>query len=200
MNTNNKIINRLEFLLEFLKKNENLINFNIISKDFDKFESKLKSSINYTSEIKELFSNKTIFPNLASIKEFIKNKFNIVINERSTKGVLSNIMFYVLIDPTLTEKISKEIEKSKPKIIKITPKSRPRKTKEKIIDKSWKDWLQYSPDELREHLNNLTVKQIKMLVGKLLNSSEKNVRKAQLIENIIKKIKKLDTIYKMGPG
>jgi len=93
MSTSNNIINKLEFLLNFLKENENFINLNLLNEDFNKFERKIKSSIIITPELKELFSNKTIFPNLVSIKEFMKKIFKKEISERSTNGILANIMY-----------------------------------------------------------------------------------------------------------
>ncbi|GAJ22560.1 unnamed protein product, partial [marine sediment metagenome] len=42
--------------------------------------------------------------------------------------------------------------------------------------------------------------QIKPKLGKLLTSTEKRLRKAILIETIVKKIRKLKIHYEMGPG
>jgi len=52
----------------------------------------------------------------------------------------------------------------------------------------------------REKLRKMTVSQLRELYGPFLNSSEKRARKEDLIKNIIKRQKKLDTIYRMGPG
>lgn len=65
---------------------------------------------------------------------------------------------------------------------------------------SWREWTSFESEDLKIYLMGLTLKQIKPKLGKLLTSSEKKLRKADLIDTIVKKIKKLKNHYKMGPG
>ena len=76
-------------------------------------------------------------------------------------------------------------------------------TQKKIIpskDESWRDWTSYEPNELKLYLSGLTLTQIKPKLGKLLTSTEKRLKKALLIDTIVKRIKKLKAHYEMGPG
>ncbi len=201
MISDKELINKVEEILEFLKVNTVSIDFKKIKNEISKLDSKLKTSLFPNEKFKEIFSDKALFPNLTEIKSFMSKNFKIEIKERSTAGILSIITYYLTIDPTLLLKIqNKAITlKVKPPIAPI--KRTPSKRKKKVItDKSWRDWTKYNPVDLREHLNDLTVAQIKSLSGKLLISSEKNVRRAILVENIIRKIKRLETHYGMGPG
>ncbi|MGQ4874630.1 MAG: hypothetical protein ACP6IY_11230 [Promethearchaeia archaeon] len=201
----NEIINKFEKIIDFLKKNKNFIKFEALKGEINKLENKIKSSIHFDENIKKIFLNKSIFPTLNKIKEFMKNNFNIDIKERTTQTILSSITYYCLLKPNLIQEIKKKIEENKKiyteKPVK-KPTSRRRAPKKKVIikDKSWEDWIHYTPEELKKHLNNLTLKQIKPLIKNLLSSSEKNVKKSILIENIINKINRLKTHYQMGPG
>jgi len=200
--TNGKdLINKVGDILDFLKANVNSIDFKKIKNEISKLDSKLKSSLMSDERVKNLFSDKTLFTNLTEIKTFMSNNFKIEIKERSTAGILSNITYYITLDETLFPKIQNKVSSIKLKQPIVPVKRTPSRRKKKVItDKSWKDWTQYKRDELREHLEDLTIAQIKSLSGKLLTSSEKNVRKANLIENVIKRIIRLETHYGMGPG
>lgn len=201
MSSNSDLIVKIEKVLEFIKSNENSIDFKKIKNEIIKLEAKLKSSLIPDDRIKKIFLDKSLFPNLLEIKKFMTSKFKIDIKERSLAATLSNISYYFNLDLTLQSKIQNEVNNLKANQPIIRKKKIPStKKKEIITDKSWKDWIKYKPEDLREHLNNLTVPQIKSLSGKLLTSSEKNVRKATLIENIVKKIIRLETHFEMGPG
>lgn len=200
MISDEELINRVEEILEFLKNNTISIDFNKIKNEISKLDTKLKTSILPNKKLKEIFSNKALFQNLTEVKSFMSKNFKIKIKERSTAGILSIITYYLIIDPTLLLKIQNKANNLNVKSSIRPVKKTSSKKKKVITDKSWRDWIKYKPVNLRKHLDDLTVAQIKSISGKLLTSSEKKVRRGILIENVIRKITKLETHYKMGPG
>ena len=191
----------LENLLEFSEKNQEIINWGKLRKELTKLESQLKSLITPSKKVEEIFSNKKLFQNLNEIKLFMSRNFNLDIKERSTAGTLSNITYFTLKNPEAILKIETIIS-SKTIRQRATPKQKkiPQKKVIQPKDESWRDWTKYEPDELKEYLFSLTLTQIKPKLGKLLTSTEKKLRKADLIETIVKKIRKLKIHYEMGPG
>jgi len=191
----------LKNLLEFSEKNQEIINWGKLRKGLTKLESQLKILITPSKKVEEIFSNKKLFPNLDEIKLFMSRNFNFNIKERSTVGTLSNITYFTLKNPEAILKIETIIS-SKTIRKRVTPKQKkiPQKKVVQPKDESWRDWTKYEPDELKTYLKDLTLTQIKPKLGKLLTASEKRLRKADLIETIVKKIKKLKTHYEMGPG
>jgi len=191
----------LENLLEFSEKNQEIINWGKLRKELTKLESQLKSLITPSKIVEEIFSNKKLFRNLNEIKLFMSRNFNLDIKERSTAGTLSNITYFTLKNPEAILKIETIIS-SKTIRQRATPKQK-KITQKKLIqpkDESWRDWTKYDPDELKIYLKSLTLTQIKPKLGKILTSTEKKLRKAILIETIVKKIRKLKIHYEMGPG
>jgi len=194
-------INTLNKLLIFSKNNSELINWQKFKKEISKLNSQLKKLIIPSEKVKELFSNKKLFKNLNEIKLFMSKSFNYKIKENTTAGVLSNITYFTIKNPNkileIEDIVKRRVIKYRVPLIekKVTPK--------KIIPstvESWRDWTSYEPDELKKHLLGLTLTQIKPRLGKLLTSSEKRLKKALLIDTIVKKIKKLKVHYEMGPG
>lgn len=194
-------INILKNLLEFSEKNQEIINWGKLRKELTKLESQLKSLITPTKKVEEIFLNKKIFQNLNEIRLFMSRNFNLDIKERSTAGILSNITYFTLKNPEAILKIETIIS-SKTIRRRVTPKQKkiPQKKVIQPKDESWRDWTKYEPDELKIYLKSLTLTQIKPKLGKLLTSTEKKLRKADLIETIVKKIRRLKTHYEMGPG
>lgn len=194
-------INILKNLLEFSEKNQEIINWGKLRKELTKLESQLKSLITPTKKVEEIFLNKKLFQNLNEIRLFISRNFNLDIKERSTAGILSNITYFTLKNPGAILKIETIISS---KTIRQRATSKQKKIPQKKViqpkDESWRDWTKYEPDELKIYLKSLTLTQIKPKLGKLLTSAEKKLRKADLIETIVKKIRKLKTHYEMGPG
>ncbi len=191
----------LENLLEFSEKNQEIINWGKLRKELTKLESQLKSLITPSKIVEEIFSNKKLFRNLNEIKLFMSRNFNLDIKERSTAGTLSNITYFTLKNPEAILKIETIIS-SKTIRQRATPKQKkiPEKKVIQPKDESWRDWTKYDPDELKIYLKSLTLPQIKPKLGKLLTASEKRLRKTDLIELIVKKIRKLKIHYEMGPG
>ena len=191
----------LKNLLEFSEKNQEIINWGKLRKELNKFESLLKSLITPSKKVEEIFSNKKLFQNLNEIKLFMTRYFNLDIKERSTAGTLSNITYFTLKNPEAILKIETIIS-SKTIRQRATPKQKKIPQKKVIQPKgeSWRDWTKYDPDELKIYLKSLTLAQIKPKLGKILTASEKKLRKADLIETIVKKIRKLKIHYEMGPG
>ncbi len=189
-------INILNGLLDFSKKYPNSIDWKKFEKESIKMESKFKNLIIPSNNVKNIFSNRSYFKNLNEIKDFMSKNFKHNIKERTTIGVLSYITYITIKNPSLILKIE-NIIKTKSKIIIPKKKPQPRISQP---NKSWKEWTKYESEELHEHLDKLTLTQIKPKLGKLLSSSEKKLRKAELIEVIVKKIKKLKIHYEMGPG
>ena len=191
----------LENLLEFSEKNQEIINWGKLRKELTKLESQLKSLITPSKKVEEIFSNKKLFQNLNEIKLFMSRNFNLDIKERSKAGTLSNITYFTLKNPEAILKIETIIS-SKTIRQRVIPKQKkiPQKKVIQPKDESWRDWTKYEPDELKEYLFSLTLTQIKPKLGKLLTPAEKKSRKADLIEIIVKKIRKLKIHYEMGPG
>jgi len=191
----------LNDILNFSKNYPDSINWNEFKKDSIKLESQLKNLIIPSNKVKDIFSNKNRFKNLNEIKEFMFKNFNHNIRERTTTTILSEITYLTMKNPELIPKIET--------IISFRPVKQEDIFKQKKIpqgkvtqpkDESWRDWTSYESDELKKYLKNLTLAQIKPKLGKLLTPSEKKLKKADLIETIVKKIKKLKTHYEMGPG
>jgi hypothetical protein len=191
----------LNDILYFSKKYPNSIDWNKFKKELVKLESQLKNLIIPSKKVRAIFSNKNHFKNLTEIKEFMLKNFNHSIRERTTKGILSDITYFTIINPKLILKIEKIII-SKP--IKQEDIFKQKKTPQRKViqpkDESWRDWTRYESNELKSYLKSLTLAQIKPKLGKLLTSNEKKRKKADLIETIVKKIKRLKTHYEMGPG
>jgi hypothetical protein len=195
------IIKILNDILNFSKNYQDSIDWNKLKKDLVKLESQFKNLIIPSNKVKDIFSNKNHFTNLTEIKEFMFKNFNHNIRERTTTGILSDITYLTMKNPDLIPKIeniiiSKPVKQEKIFKQKKTPQR-------KIIQpkgETWRDWTNYESEELREYLKSLTLAYIKPKLGNLLISSEKKQKKADLIETIIKKIKKLKTHYEMGPG
>ncbi len=195
-------LKNLDGILNFLKKNNERINWNKFSKEIAKLDLQLKKSIKPSKEIEEIFLNKRIFSSLTKVKEFLSDNFKIDIKGKSKAEILPQITYFCIINPNFVLDIKKSIDEkiitAKPKIVK---KPKPiQKKKAILITETWKDWTKYESNALKKHLNNLTVNQIKSITGKLLPSKEKNVRKTILIDNVVKKINKLKAHYEMGPG
>ena len=194
-------IKTLNNILNFSKKYPNFIDWNKFEKNLAKLESQLKSLIIPSKKVKDIFMNKNHFKNLTEIKEFMLKDFNYKIIERTTKGVLSDITYFTMKNPEVIPKIEKIIISKPVKQQEIFKEKRT--VQQKVIqpkDESWKDWTSYESDDLKKYLKSLTLTQIKPKLGKLLTSNEKKRKKADLIETIVKKIKRLKTHYEMGPG
>ena len=195
-------LKNLDGILNFLKKNNERINWNKFSKEIAKLDLQLKKSIKPSKEIEEIFLNKRIFSSLTKVKEFLSDNFKIDIKGKSKAEILPQITYFCINNPNFVLDIKKSIDEkiitAKPKIVKKHKTIQ--KKKAIVITETWKDWTKYESNALKNHLNNLTVKQIKSITGKLLPSKEKNVRKTILIDNVVKKINKLKAHYEMGPG
>ncbi len=191
----------LENLLEFSEKNQEIINWGKLQKELTKLESQLKSLITPSKKVEEIFSNKKLFLKLNEIKLFMSRNFNLDIKERSMAATLSNITYFTLENPETIIKIETIIN-SKTIRQRATPKQKkiPQKKVLQLKDESWRDWTKYDPDELKIYLKSLILTQIKPKLSNLLTASEKRLRKDDLIETIVKKIRKLKIHYEMGPG
>lgn len=194
-------INTLNKLLIFSKNNSELINWQKFKKEISKLNLQLKKLIIPSEKVKELFSNKKLFKNLNEIKLFMSKSFNYKIKESTTASVLSNITYFTIKNPNKILEIEDIVKR---RVIKYrVPLVEKKVTPKKIIPstvESWRDWTSYEPNELKMYLSGLTLTQIKPKLGKLLISSEKRLKKALLIDTIVKKIKKLKVHYEMGPG
>ncbi len=194
-------IKTLNNILNFSKKYPNSIDWNKFEKELTKLESQLKNLIIPSKKVKDIFTNKNHFKNLTEIKEFMLKNFNYKIIERTTKGILSDITYFSMKNLEVIPKIEKIIISKPVKQQEIFKQKRT--VQRKVIqpkDESWKDWTSYESDDLKKYLKSLTLAQIKPKLGKLLTSNEKKRKKADLIETIVKKIKRLKTHYEMGPG
>ena len=194
-------IKTLNNILNFSKKYPNSIDWNKFEKELTKLESQLKNLIIPSKKVKDIFTNKNHFKNLTEIKEFMLKNFNYKIIERTTKGILSDITYFSMKNLEVIPKIEKIIISKPVKQQEIFKQKRT--VQRKVIqpkDESWKDWTSYESDDLKKYLKSLTLAQIKPKLGKLLTSNEKKRKKADLIDTIVKKIKRLKTHYEMGPG
>ena len=191
----------LNEILLFSRNNSELINWQKFKKEINKLDSQLKKLIFPSEKVKEIFTDKKLFKNLNEIKLFMSKNFNYNIKESTTAGILSNITYFTIKNPKKILEIEDIIKKRviKPRVL---PKEK-RITPKKIITptgETWRDWTSYEPNELKIYLTSLTLTQIKPKLGNLLTSSEKRLKKAILIDTIVKKIKKLKVHYEMGPG
>lgn len=194
-------INILNEILTFSKINSELINWQKFKKEIVKLESQLKKLIIPSHNIKTIFSNKKLFKNLNEKKLFMSKNFNIYIKERTITGFLSNITYFTLKNPNKILEIEDLVKKKDIKT-EILPKEKER-TQTKFIHpvgETWRDWTSYNPTELKDYLTSMKLTQIKPKLGKLFTSTEKRLKKALLIDLIVKKISKLKTHYEMGPG
>ncbi len=192
-------IKTLNEILKFSQENSELIDWQKFKNEIMKLDSQVKKLIIPSEKINRIFSKKSNFKNLNEIKLFMSKNFNYKIIERSKAGILSNITYLMIKNPNLILEIEDIIKK---RIIKAPPIEKKRIEK-KIIPptgETWRDWTSYEPNELEKYLSSLTLAKIKPKLGNLLSSSEKRLRKALLIETIVRKIKKLKVHYEMGPG
>jgi len=201
MEDKNLSIKILNEILVFSQNNSELINWQKFKREITKLDSQLKKLIIPSKKVKEIFTNKKLFKNLNVIKQFMSSNYNYNITERSTADVLSNITYFAIKNPDRILEIEDIINKRviKPEVPTIEKKRTQKKTVQPIGE-TWRDWISYEPNELKKHLFGLTLTQIKPKLGKLLISSEKRLKKALLIETIVRKISKLKTHYEMGPG
>jgi len=201
MEDKNLSIKILNEILVFSQNNSELINWQKFKREITKLDSQLKKLIIPSKKVKEIFTNKKLFKNLNVIKQFMSSNYNYNITERSTADVLSNITYFAIKNPDRILEIEDIINKRviKPEVPTIEKKRTQKKTVQPIGE-TWRDWISYEPNELKKHLLGLTLTQIKPKLGKLLISSEKRLKKALLIETIVRKISKLKTHYEMGPG
>ncbi len=194
-------VKTLNNILYFSKNYPDSIDWNKFKKDLIKLESQLKNLIIPSKRIKDIFTNKNHFKNLTEIKKFMLKDFNHKMIERTTKGILSDITYFTMKNPEVILKIENSVISKPVKQQEIVKQKRT--IQRKVIqpkDESWKDWTSYESDDLKEYLKSLTLTQIKPKLGKLLTSNEKKRKKADLIDTIVKKIKRLKTHYEMGPG
>jgi len=194
-------IKTLNRILKFSQDNSELIDWQKFKNEIKKLDSQVKKLIIPSVKVNRIFSDKNNFKNLNEIKLFMSRNFNYNIYERSKVGVLSNITYLTIKNPNIILEIEAIIKKRiiKPKVPPIEKK----RIEKKIIpptSETWKDWTSYKPSDLEKYLFSLTLTQIKPKLGKLLTSSEKRLKKALLIETIVRKINKLKTHYEMGPG
>lgn len=194
-------IKTLNKILKFSQENSELIDWPKFKNEIMKLDSQVKKLIIPSEKVNRIFSNKNNFKNLNEIKQFISNNFNYKINERSKAGILSNITYLTIKNPNIILRIEDIIKKRiiKPEALPIEKK----RIEKKIIpptDETWRDWTSYEPNELEKYLTSLTLAKIKPKLGNLLSSSEKRLKKALLIETIVRKINKLKAHYEMGPG
>ena len=191
----------LNDILSFSKNYPDSIDWNKFEKELAKLESQLKNLIIPSNKVKAIFFNKNHFKSITEIKEFMLKNFNHSIRERTTTGILSDITYFTMKNPGLFPKIENIINSKSVKQEDIFKQKKiPQRKVIQSKDVSWRDWTSYGSNELKTYLKSLTLTQIKPKLGKLLTSNEKKQRKADLIETIVKKIKKLKTHYEMGPG
>ncbi|MFX1392204.1 MAG: hypothetical protein ACFFAH_01400 [Promethearchaeota archaeon] len=185
-----------------MNNNRNSIDWDKINKEIIRLDSFLKNSIIPSEKLEQIFTNKTYFRNLTEIKEFMTKNFKIKIEGRSKKEILSQIAFISLKQPDIIPHIENLIQSQKKKIkaIPIKKPKAPLRKKREPIEETLDDWTKLEPKELNNHLNQLTLIQIKSISGTFLTSSEKRLKKALLIDTLIKKIDKLKAHYEMGPG
>lgn len=194
-------IKTLNEILKFSQKNSELIDWQKFKNEIMKLDSQVKKLIIPSEKINRIFSKKSNFKNLNEIKLFMSKNFNYKIIERSKAGILSNITYLTIKNPNLILEIEDIIKK---RIIKPeAPPIEKKRIEKKIIPptgETWRDWTSYKPNELEKYLTSLTLAKIKPKLGNLLSSSEKRLKKALLIETIVRKINKLKAHYEMGPG
>jgi len=201
MEDKNLSIKILNEILVFSQNNSELINWQKFKREITKLDSQLKKLIIPSKKVKEIFTNKKLFKNLNVIKQIMSSNYNYNITERSTADILSNITYFAIKNPDRILEIEDIINKRviKPEVPTIE-KKRTQKKIVQTISETWRDWISYEPNELKKHLFGLKLTQIKPKLGKLLTSNEKRLKKALLIETIVRKISKLKTHYEMGPG
>jgi hypothetical protein len=135
MSSIDKIMKILDEFYYFLKKNQEIIDWNKIEKDLIKLESQIKRSIVPSNKIKDIFSNKKLFPTQAHIKKFMKDSFNRDIKGKSYIDIFSELTYYSIEIPDLISKIENKLKSVKTEVI-VTPSKKPKGRQEMIIDET----------------------------------------------------------------
>lgn len=201
-----KVIATLDKISVYLTKNARLINWNKANSHVTKLEGQLRNFIVPPPEFKKVFSSKKLFPSISVIKSFVKKSLGIELKETTKTKILLEITLYDINHPETISRLLNSANSLKPtpkvRVREKTTKKTSKKTTKKISStlETWKDWAKIEPNMLKDHLDKFSAPLLRKKAEKILSADDRKGKKPQLIENLIKKIRKLNAVYGMGPS
>jgi len=177
-------VKRVEEIVETLKSKPELYDWKKLELIINKFEKDVKKTIRFPEDISKFLDTISKL-NLKNIKLGLK-KLNLNIAGKRKKDIIYNLGLYLLENRDRIDEVEKVFLETK-----AAKKTEPSET--------WKNWLNMPSEQLRSHLQSLTVKQIRSIAKNILSSKEKRKRKKELIETIIFKLKELKAHMRIGP-
>lgn len=175
-----------------IEKNSDSYNLQKLSNELKDFEAKVFLCLKPDPEILALLGDKNYFKTRPIMDSFV----NSFIKTNSTKKSRSDAE----IENTLLLMKNKiPIEEIKEKLPKKKPPAKKKATTKKPTEKlPLEEWPKTEEIVLREKLNDYTAKELKTVGAMYLKASEKKLKKDLLIEAILKGIRELRSISRLG--